>query len=249
MMETPVPAPVVTLCILNIFFQSYFQRLHYKSYITSCWNRGWDPGVSAPQWMFLPQGCGITLIPSPLFTTDIFYLFIQNETDSSRFARLTKYSVDGNSKHCWRMRGICCPALHTLWLGILGSCSMCSPHASGTEFLRQYRWRNCAWKSCQAWIRHREFSSADTARLLNNPRNETLAPGFTLEAEDCRGSWRILDAGTVRKTIFENPTKCLFASSDTYLTTIIWFSVNLRTCVFWILKLCITLFFTLKENS
>lgn len=111
-METPVPIPVVTLCILNIFFKSYFQHLHHKS----CMNQPLEQGLGSR--CLCPSGnvpttrlCCHTHCFS-LFTTYIFHLFVQNEADSSsRFSRLTKYSMDGNLKHSWRTRGICYPAL------------------------------------------------------------------------------------------------------------------------------------------
>lgn len=100
---------------------------------------------------------------------------------------------------CWRTRRICYPALHILWLVTLGSRYMCLPHASGIQFLRRYRWRNCACESCQAWIGHGELSPADFARLLDVPRSETL--GTWLNTGTVGVAEEFLDAGTLRWTI------------------------------------------------
>lgn len=83
----------------------------------------------------------------------------------------------------WRIRRICYPALCILWLVILGTLYMHHlPCASGIQFPRQYRWRNCACGSCQALIRSGEFSSADTERLLDMPRSETLGICFNIRS-------------------------------------------------------------------
>lgn len=131
-METPVPTPVVTLCILNIFFKSYFQHLHYKSCITQPLEQGLGSRCLCPSLNVPTTRLWCHTHCFSLFTTDIFYLFIQSETDSpSRLARWTKYSMGRSLKPSGRMRGICSPALHPWWEVILGSCSMCSPHTSG----------------------------------------------------------------------------------------------------------------------
>lgn len=180
--ETSFPAPVVALCILNTFL-SYIQHLHYKSYINQSLEQGLGsrclcPSVNVPATRLQNHTCCFSLFATD--KTEQLFIYAKRNRFSNKVCEINKIFLSQECKaFFWR---ICYPALCILWLVILETLYMCLPHASGIQFPRRYRWRNCACGSCQAWITHGEFSSADTERLLDMPRSETLGTCFNIRS-------------------------------------------------------------------